>query len=105
MLVMLVNFFITSTLLIAFRLLAKSTYLSLANKFSNKAIHKVLIFGADQNAVLVKQALSNDPDLNYVVEGFLSSDRTMLNNYLEQKKVYHMKDLPKLKSKKTSRNC
>ncbi|MDO6440371.1 nucleoside-diphosphate sugar epimerase/dehydratase [Cyclobacterium sp. 1_MG-2023] len=100
MLVMLVNFFITSTLLIAFRLLAKSTYLSLANKFSNKAIHKVLIFGADQNAVLVKQALSNDPDLNYVVEGFLSSDRTMLNNYLEQKKVYHMKDLPKLKKQK-----
>ncbi|MBI0400175.1 polysaccharide biosynthesis protein [Cyclobacterium marinum] len=100
MLVMLVNYFITSTLLIAFRLLAKSTYLSLANKFSNKAVHKVLIFGADQNAVLVKQALSNDPDLNYVVEGFLSSDRTMLNNYLEQKKVYHMKDLPKLKKQK-----
>lgn len=100
MLVMLVNFFITSTLLIAFRLLAKSTYLSLASKFSNKAIHKVLIFGADQNAVLVKQALSNDPDLNYVVEGFLSSDRSMLNNYLEQKKVYHMKDLPKLKKQK-----
>ncbi|WP_460511814.1 polysaccharide biosynthesis protein [Cyclobacterium sediminis] len=100
MLVLLVNFFINSTLLIALRLLAKSTYLILVTKFMNKAQHKVLIYGSDQNAVLVKQALNNDPDINYVVEGFLSTDRSMLNNYLEQKKVYHIKDLSKLQKQK-----
>lgn len=100
MLVLLVNFFINSTLLIALRLLAKSTYLILVSRMANRAMHRVLIYGSGQNAVLVKQALNNDPDINYVVEGFLSADRSMLNNYLEQKKVYHMKDLPRLKEQK-----
>lgn len=100
MLVLLVNFFIVSTLLIAFRILAKATFLILINKMSNRSVHKVLIFGSDQNAVLVKQALNNDPDINYIVEGFISTDRSMLNNYLEQKKVYHIKELSRLKKQK-----
>lgn len=100
LLVLLINFFIASTLLIAFRLLAKSTYLILSRRIYNKAVHRVLIFGSDQNAVLVKQALNNDPEINYVVEGFITTDRSMLNSYLEQKKVYHIKDLAKLKKEK-----
>src|SRR5690606_6246095 len=79
----LVNFFITASLLVAFRLLAKSTYLILSSRASNREIHRVLIYGSDRNAVLVKQALGNDPDINYVVEGFVSPDRSMLNSYLE----------------------
>lgn len=100
MLALLINFFITSTLLIAFRLLAKSTYLILTSRMARKTVHRVLIFGSDRNAVLVKQALTSDPDINYVVEGFISSDRSMLNTYLEQKKVYHLRDLAKLKKEK-----
>lgn len=100
LLVLLINFFITSTVLIAFRLLAKATYLVLSRRMHNRTVHRVLIFGSDQNAVLVKQALNNDSEINYVVEGFVSTDRSMLNSYLEQKKVYHIKDLPKLKKEK-----
>src|SRR5690606_4572715 len=73
LLVLLINFFIASTLLIAFRLLAKATYLILSRSIYHKTVHRVLIFGSDQNAVLVKQALSNDPEINYVVEGFIST--------------------------------
>src|SRR5690606_24795859 len=62
LLVLLINFFITSTLLIAFRLLAKAAYLILSRRMYNRTVHRVLIFGSDQNAVLVKQALSNDPE-------------------------------------------
>jgi FlaA1/EpsC-like NDP-sugar epimerase len=100
LLVLLINFFITSTLLIAFRLLAKATYLVLSRRMHNRTVHRVLIFGSDQNAVLVKQALNNDPEIKYVVEGFISTDRSMLNSYLEQKKVYHIKDLSRLKKEK-----
>lgn len=100
LLVLLINFFIASTSLIAFRLLAKATYLILSRRIHNRTVHRVLIFGSDQNAVLVKQALNNDPEINYVVEGFISTDRSMLNSYLEQKKVYHIKDLAKLKKEK-----
>src|SRR5690606_10675104 len=100
MLTLLVNFFITASVLMAFRLLAKSVYLILARQMSKKRIHRVLIYGSDNNAVFVKQALSNDQEINYVVEGFISTDRSMLNSYLEQKKVYHIKDLAMLKRKK-----
>lgn len=100
LLTLLINFFISNSLLIVFRLLAKSTYMVLSRRMYNRAVHRVLIFGSDQNAVLVKQALGSDPEINYVVEGFISTDRSMLNSYLEQKKVYHIKDLPKLRKEK-----
>ena len=100
MLTLLINFFISSTMLIAFRLLAKSTYLVLSRRMGSRTVHRVLIFGSDSNAVLVKQALSSDPNINYLVEGFISADRSMLNTYLEQKKVYHLRDLPRLKKEK-----
>src|SRR5690554_3054507 len=97
MLTLFVNFFITASLLVAFRLFAKSVYIILARRMSNKEIHRVLIYGSDKDAVLVKQALESNRDVNYVVEGFIDTDRSMLNSYLEQKKVYHIKDLARLK--------
>ncbi len=96
-LITLVNFFIAASLLIAFRLLAKATYLLLAARMSNRETHRVLIYGSDKNAVLVKQALESDQMVNYIVMGFIDTDRSMLNTYLQQKKVYHIKDLPRLK--------
>src|SRR5690606_28852097 len=85
MLTLFVNFFITASMLVAFRLFAKSVYIMLARRMSNKEVHRVLIYGSDKDAVLVKQALESNRDINYVVEGFIDTDRGMLNSYLEQK--------------------
>ena len=98
-LIVLINFFITASLLIAFRLFAKAIYLLLATRMSDREIHRVLIYGSDKNAVLVKQALESDPKINYLIMGFIDTDRSMLNSYLQQKKVYHIKDLPRLKER------
>src|SRR5690606_7369773 len=98
-LILLVNFFITASLLVVFRLFAKSAYIILARRMSNKEVHRVLIYGSDKNAVLVKQAIESDPEINYMVVGFIDTARSMLNSYLEQKKVYHLKDLPRLKER------
>ena len=100
MLTLFVNFFITASMLVAFRLFAKSVYIMLARRMSNKEVHRVLIYGSDKDAVLVKQALESNRDINYVVEGFIDTDRGMLNSYLEQKKVYHIKDLARLKKQR-----
>ena len=97
LMILLINFFVTASLLIAFRLFAKATYVLLAARMSDREIHRVLIFGSDKNAVLVKQALESDLKVNYLVMGFIDTDRSMLNTYLQQKKVYHIKDLPRLK--------
>lgn len=95
--ILLVNFFVCSSLLVIFRLFSKSLYVILARRMANKEIHRVLIYGSDKNAILVKQALETDSNINYIVEGFIDTDRQMLNSYLQQKKVYHVKDLGKLK--------
>src|SRR5690606_21739821 len=99
-LTLLVNFFISASLLVVFRLFAKSVYIILARRMSNKEVHRVLIYGSDKNAILVKQALDSDPEINYLVEGFIDTSRRMLNSYLEQKKVYHLKDLTRLKERR-----
>lgn len=98
--ILLINFFISISFLIIFRLTAKSVYLILTRNFSDNETHRVLIYGSDKDAILVKQALESDEDINYVVGGFIDTDRRRLNSYLEQKKVYHFKDLGHLKSKK-----
>lgn len=98
-LIVVINFFVTASLLIAFRLFAKAIYLLLATRMSDREIHRVLIYGSDKNAVLVKQALESDSKVNYLVMGFIDTDRSMLNTYLQQKKVYHIKDLARLKRK------
>jgi FlaA1/EpsC-like NDP-sugar epimerase len=95
--ILLINFFITASLLVVFRLLAKSANVILSRKITNKEIHRVLIYGSDKDAILVKQALESDPNINYVVEGFIDTNRYMLNSYLQQKKVYHIKELTLLK--------
>lgn len=98
--VLIINIFVCSTLLIIFRLLAKAFYLSIVQHLSNKKAHHVLIYGSDRNAVLVKRALENDQNMNYVVEGFIDIEQTRFNSYVEQKRVYHLSDMEHLKEQR-----
>ncbi len=98
--ILIINFFITSSLLIMLRIFAKAAFYVMIRRYGKKDRINVLIYGSDKNAVLVKQALENSSDANYVVEGFIDVDRTRLNSYMEQKKVYHFKELTVLNAKK-----
>ncbi|HLT42896.1 MAG TPA: hypothetical protein VKZ95_09345, partial [Sphingobacteriaceae bacterium] len=49
--VLLINFFISISFLIIFRLTAKSAYLILTRSFSNNETHRVLIYGSDKDAI------------------------------------------------------
>lgn len=98
--VLIINFFITSSLLIMLRIFAKAAFYVLIRRYGKRETVRVLIYGSDKNAILVKQALENTSAVNYVVEGFVDVDRTRLNSYMEQKRVYHFKELPVLKSRK-----
>lgn len=98
--ILIFSFFISITFLVIFRLTAKTLYSILSKNLSDSTPHRVLIYGSDKNAVLVKQALESDRETNYIICGFIDTDRTRLNSYLEQKKVYHFKDLGRLKKRK-----
>lgn len=97
---LIINFFVTSCLMIMMRVTAKSIFHTMVKRSGEKQTIRVLIYGSDKNAVLVKKALENSDESNYEVEGFLDVNRDHLNSYMEQKKVYHVRDLEKLKTQK-----
>jgi FlaA1/EpsC-like NDP-sugar epimerase len=58
---------------------------------------KVLIYGSDNKAVLIKQALFSGNQFIFV--GFIETDLKKVNSSIQQGKVFHKKDLLKLKAK------
>jgi len=98
--VLLINFFIGSSLLIFLRIAAKGTFQYFHDRLSKRDRVRVLIYGADDKAVLVKRALESSVTSKFIVIGFIDTDRSRLNSLVEQKKVYHIKDLGLLKETK-----
>jgi len=97
-LVLLVNFSVSSTLLILLRTMAKSAYFYLNyNSTGKKTV--VLIYGSDNNAVLVKQALETSTGTNFVVAGFVDDAGKKIDKEIQQIRVYHIDKLARLQEK------
>jgi FlaA1/EpsC-like NDP-sugar epimerase len=96
---MVVNFSISSTLLILLRTAVKSAYYYI-NNYSNTAKTFVLIYGSDNSAVLVKQALETSANTNFAVIGFVDDDPGKINKEIEQVKVYDIDKLDKVIEKR-----
>lgn len=97
-LVLLINFSVSSTLLILLRTAVKSVFFYLANSTATKKT-TVLIYGSDDNAVLVKQALEASVDTNFSVVGFVDDGSKKIDKDIQQVRVYHIDKLAKLKEK------
>lgn len=98
-LVLLVNFSVSSTLLILLRSAVKSTFNYLSNYSSSKKT-TVLIYGSDTNAVLVKQALEASAKTNFVIAGFVDAGSNKINKEIQQVRVYDVNKLAKVKEKR-----
>ncbi|HRP31470.1 MAG TPA: nucleoside-diphosphate sugar epimerase/dehydratase [Agriterribacter sp.] len=94
------NFFISSSLLILFRTSIKEIYI-LAKGNAMTDVKRVLIYGSDQQSILIKQAIESAGQHKYVVSGFIQSGGHKINSTIEQKKVYHVRELPELHKKLT----
>ena len=97
-LVLLINFSVSSTMLILLRSTVKSVYFYINN---NSTAQKtvVLIYGSDNNAVLVKQALEASAKTNFSVVGFVDDSGKKIDKEIQQVRVYHIDKLSKLKEK------
>lgn len=95
-----INFFVSSCLMIMMRIAGKSIFQIMVKRNSGKSTIRVLIFGSDKNAVWVKNALENSDEFNYEVEGFLEVNHNNVNSYMEQTKVYSIHNLERLKKQK-----
>ncbi len=94
------NFFISSSLLVMVRIGVKSLFIFVkSNNVSSSNKECILIYGSDQSSLLLKQALEATNDGTFSVIGFVDYNNHQVNKYLEQKKVFHLKDIERLKSK------
>jgi FlaA1/EpsC-like NDP-sugar epimerase len=101
LLIALISFFVGTLGLIMLRIAAKFMYLVLMRRVADAEVIRVLIYGTDQNAIMAKQALESSTRAHYIILGFVDTGRTKLNSYIQQKRVYHVKDLPQLSEKFT----
>ncbi len=97
--VLLINFFISCTLHMMLRSMVRGFYYYIKQ---NAIVLKenVLIYGSDTEAMLVKQAIESSITNKFVIAGFVETDINKANVSIQQKRVYHIRELPLLKTKK-----
>ncbi len=98
-LILLMNFFISSSLLILLRIAVKSAFFFLSDLKSADQSEQILIYGTDRNAILIKKAIEPDQRFALNVVGFIDDDRDKVDKYIEQKRVYHSGSISVLKDK------
>ena len=97
--VLLINFFISCTVHMMLRATVRGFYY-LVKHNSIVLKENVLIFGSDTEAMLVKQSIESSITNKFVIAGFVETDLNKANVTIQQKRVYHIKELPLLKTKK-----
>ena len=95
---LILNFFISSSLLIFLRVMVKSLYISIKNLNEEKK-ENILIYGSDHHSLLIKRALDSDETSNIHVVGFIDEDSQRSDKYIEQKKVYSFYALNEIRDK------
>src|SRR5690606_24527446 len=96
--VLLVNFFISSSLLIMLRMGVKGFYHFIKRTTSGKR-ERVLIYGANHFSILVKTVLEASGMGRFNIVGFVDENPNKVHKEIQQKKVYHVKHLEKLQRK------
>ena len=100
--IIIVDFFISASLLIFLRITVKSlfSYIKSLDSTNYKAENEnILIYGSDKNALLIKKAFELSQEKNYKVIGFVDDDPDRINKSLEQIQVYSSETIAFLKQK------
>ncbi|GHA53422.1 nucleoside-diphosphate sugar epimerase/dehydratase [Pontibacter akesuensis] len=97
-LVLLISFFISSTLLTVVRMGAKALFIFI--KRSNVGEReRVLIYGANGFSIILKQALEAGGMGKFDISGFIDDNPSKTNKDIHQKRVYHTSAITKLQRK------
>lgn len=96
--VLVINFFITTSLLIMLRTTVKEIF-HFARRTSNPNKECVVIYGSDSRAILIKRAIEATKMDTFSILGFIDANGKKTNTSIEQKRVYHLSDLQNLKDK------
>lgn len=94
---LILNFFISSSLLVLLRIMVRALYNSTKKLADPK--ESVLIYGSNHHALLIKKAIDQNESTNLNIIGFIDDDRARTGKHLEQKMVFAFCNLSALKNK------
>lgn len=97
--ILLVNFFISSSLLISLRLIIKEIYRYLSEPIKNLNRENVLIYGSTNPSILIKKALESQQELPICIKGFIDVGKDAINKHIEQTNVYAIESIENLKQR------
>lgn len=100
--IIIVDFFISASLLIILRITVKSLFYYIKNFDSsnnNTLKENILIFGSNKDALLIKKAFELSQEKKYKIIAFIDDDPTRINKNLEQIEVLASGTIPFLNKK------
>jgi FlaA1/EpsC-like NDP-sugar epimerase len=97
--VLIMNFFVSSSLLIILRVVVKSLFVYIRALEPTEKKENILIYGSGSDSILVKKALEGSQGNALNVIAFVDDNEDKLNKHIEQKKVYHSKSIETLRNK------
>jgi len=99
-LALLLNFFVSTSVLIIFRISIKHFFAYLKQDLQiENSREVVLIYGSDSSSILMKRALESRRETGLRVLGFIDDRQDKVNKSIEQKKVYPSSCIASLKAK------
>jgi len=97
--IVILEFLLTSFLMISFRAVVKS--INVNHNSSNKQKDKVLIFGAGEAGLIAKRTIDQDANNDFNIIGFVDDDKKKAKRKLENKKIYSGNQLNELLNSKS----
>lgn len=97
-LAVLLNFFISSSLLVLLRISVKHGYAYIKPAKDNCA-EVIMIYSKTKEALLIKHALEQDGEKTFNILGYINNDSDKAGKYIQQKRIYRSDELPLLKKK------
>ncbi|MFV0158271.1 polysaccharide biosynthesis protein [Empedobacter falsenii] len=89
--VIFVHLFITTVIMVIARLYYKWIYDYFFSK--NKAVQRILIYGAGDSGLITRDILQNDTQFNYKVIGFIDDNTSKVGTFIDGVKIYSIHDV------------
>ena len=94
--IIIMEFFISYSLIIGFRFVVKIFYLESINKLNGTNKEQVLIYGAGVSGLITKRTIEKDSESPFEVVGYLDDNLKLANTRLQGTKIYHTNEIEKI---------
>jgi FlaA1/EpsC-like NDP-sugar epimerase len=94
--IIIMEFFISYSLIIGFRFAVKIFYIESINKINAKNKERVLIYGAGVSGLITKRTIEKDSESPFEVVGYIDDNLKLKNTRLQGTKIFSSLDIEKI---------